>query len=179
MLVKDCFAIVSHTLPEAWEEAAQMGPMYSPKAEHVFLVECETPWQLNEVISKWIAKEKVDPWSVTVISCDLWWDPVEPHMCDTPDVHNEDDFDDYYDEHRYCGTQGGDRLAHACEILEWNDEMLDPKDQQSAVFTLTWVMAELLAVDDAYPGVDFNNIHFGLYPAWSASLHGGVLVKAS
>lgn len=143
-----------------------------------FLAVGDTPWELRNVIYGWLEpRESIDPQDVMVLSCDVIWDPKEIAMCDTPEKHEEDDFDDYYGEHRYCGTSGADRADYVAEMVSCNEEHLDGLDSYSASYQMSWVVSNLLGVEDAYPGTDYFNVKFGNYPVWEASLYGGVLLS--
>lgn len=184
----DCFAIVSYTTKEAVEHAEQLNRrkdtkwLAEPQPEISYLTCANTMWRLRDVIWDWLEKlvleSDVDPWDVTVLSCTVTWDPEEMYDCGS---HTHDEDDDDYDlhlsEHRYCGTTGVDRYEYVAEMVSYNEEYLGGIDSYEAARRLAWVVSEILGCEDAYPGVDYDNIRHGPFPVWEASLYGGVLIK--
>jgi hypothetical protein len=130
-------------------------------------------WDLRDMVEKWVLG--YPPERVYIMSFSLVWDINAFANCGK----DHDDEDEDYDDCRWCGTSGVDRLDHISEMLGYDRDWLGGlgTDKHGAAIEASWYAADILAVESAYPGVDFKDFRFGPYPEWEASLYGGMYYK--
>jgi hypothetical protein len=168
VMMKDAFAIGSHCSKETREATTDRFHMRADNN----LFAATQPIDLLELVENWVTGNKYDPDDVFVLSFAIEWDTDLRRDCGTN--HNEEDEDDWGDpEHMWCGTTGWDRLNYIDEQIAAYEEWLGFSEFDAAVSYARWVVSDIIAEEDAYPGTDFTNIRFGVYRDWAADLCGG------